>query len=111
MTNAPTAINAAATGDVETLNNSQFNNLIITAANKSNISYADILSQGLNAESVNSLISSVVTYWSSIANESNQVVKNQYSKLFGLSMSDMTAIKNITSTDLKNIYNESLSYE
>jgi hypothetical protein len=45
-----------------------------------------------------------VAYWSSIANESNQVVKKKYAELFGLSMVDMTAIRNITQQDMDKIY-------
>jgi hypothetical protein len=66
------------------------------AANRSGMSYADILTKGLNAESVNSLLSNIVAYWSSIANEANQVVKKKYAEIFGLTMTDMTAIRNIT---------------
>ena len=110
LTGLAGAINALSTGDVESMAGSEFMNLIVMAANKSGISYADILTKGLNAESVNSLLSSIVSYWSEIASTSNQVVKNQYSKLFGLSMSDMTAIKNVTQKDMNNIYRENLSY-
>jgi hypothetical protein len=110
LTGLAGAINALSTGDVESMAGSEFMNLIVMAANKAGISYADILTKGLNAESVNSLLSSIVSYWSEIASTSNQVVKNQYAKLFGLSMSDMTAVKNVTQKDMNNIYKENLSY-
>lgn len=110
LTGLAGAIEALSTGDVETLANSSYQNLIVMAANQSGMSYADILTQGLNAESVNSLLSNIVAYWSSIANQGNQVVKNKYAELFGLSMTDMTAIRNITQNDLTTIYNKDLSY-
>jgi hypothetical protein len=110
LTGLAGAINALSTGDVESMAGSDFMNLIVMAANKAGISYADILTKGLNAESVNSLLSSIVSYWSEIASTSNQVVKNQYAKLFGLSMSDMTAVKNVTQRDMNNIYKSNLSY-
>ena len=45
------------------------------SANQAGMSYADILTHGLNAESVNSLLANIVSYWSGIANEANLVVK------------------------------------
>ena len=110
LTGLASAINALSTGDVEAMASSEQMNLIVMAANRAGISYADLLTHGVNSENVNDLLSSIVAYWSEIANTSNQVVKNQYSKLFGLSMTDMTAIKNVTQADMDKIYNEKLSY-
>lgn len=110
LTGLANAINSAATGDVESLAGSPYQNLIVMAANRAGISYGDILTQGLNSDSVNSLIQSIVSYWGTIATETNQVVRNQYGKLFGLDMTDLTAIKNITNADLNKISNESLTY-
>ena len=110
LTGLATAINALSTGDVEAMASSEQMNLIVMAANRAGISYADLLTHGVNSENVNDLLSNIVAYWSEIANTSNQVVKNQYSKLFGLSMTDMTAIKNVTQADMDKIYNEKLSY-
>ena len=44
LTGLASALNAAATGDLDSLNGSPFMNLIIMAANRAGISYADILS-------------------------------------------------------------------
>lgn len=111
LTGLATALNALSTGDVEAMASSEQMNLIVMAANRAGISYADLLTHGVNSENVNDLLSSIVSYWSEIANTSNQVVKNQYSKLFGLSMTDMTAIKNVTQNDMDKIYKEKLSYD
>lgn len=110
LTGLASAINSLATGDVEALSSSEYMNLIVMAANRAGISYADMLTKGLNEDNVNDLISQIVAYWSEIATETNQVVKNQYSKLFGLDMIDMTAIKNIDTNEWKKIYKETLSY-
>lgn len=110
LTGLASAINALSTGDVEAMASSEQMNLIVMAANRAGMSYADLLTQGVNADNVNDLLSNIVAYWSEIANTSNQVVKNQYSKLFGLSMTDMTAIKNVTQADMDKIYKEKLSY-
>lgn len=111
LTGLASAINALSTGDVEAMASSEQMNLIVMAANRAGMSYADLLTQGVNADNVNDLLSNIVAYWSEIANTSNQVVKNQYSKLFGLSMTDMTAIKNVTQSDMDKIYKEKLSYD
>ena len=111
LTGLADAINAVSTGDIDTLNNSAYQNLIVMAANKAGISYADILTQGLNSDSVNSLISAIVSYWSEIASETNLVVRKQYSNLFGLDSTDLTAIRNVTQKDLNKIFKEELTYK
>lgn len=111
LTGLADAINAVSTGDIDSLNNSAYQNLIVMAANKAGISYADILTQGLNSDSVNSLISAIVSYWSEIASETNLVVRKQYSNLFGLDSTDLTAIRNVTQKDLNKIFKEELTYK
>jgi hypothetical protein len=37
------------------------------AANKGNIAYADLLTKGVNASNVDTLMSNVVSYWSELA--------------------------------------------
>lgn len=111
LTGLASAINALATGNIEELQNSQYMNLIATAANKSGLSVGSLLSQGVNSENANDLIKAIVSYWSDIATETNQVVKNQYSKLYGLSMSDMTAIQNLAEDQITTIFEKNLTYE
>lgn len=111
LTGLAGAINALSTGDIDTLAGSEYMNLIVMAANRAGISTGDLLTKGLNEKNVNDLIAQIVIYWSEIANNTNQVVRNQYSKLFGLDMIDMTAIQNVTHKDLNTILKENLTYK
>jgi hypothetical protein len=113
LTGLATAINSLAIGDVEAFSNSEYMNLITMAANRAGLPIGDVLNKGLNSNNVNDLVYNIVKYWGELANETNQIVKNQYSKLFGLNMVDMTAIKNITNekTLLNNIKSETLTYK
>ena len=111
LTGLAGAINSLSTGDVDALAGSEYMNLIVMAANRAGISTGDLLTKGLNEKNVNDLIAQIVVYWSELANNTNQVVRNQYSKLFGLDMIDMTAIQNVTQKDLNTILKENLTYK
>ena len=107
-------INMLGSGDVSGLSgNSALQNLMVMAANAAGINYADIISGGLNANTANKLLSGLVEFTQGIANASaqNQVVRAQYAQLFGMSVSDLSAMLNLTTDDLKSIKNSMLSFD
>ena len=97
ISNIAQALGYLGSGDVSSLQGSSANNLLVMAASRmtEGKTYAQMLSEGLDASSVNSLLESMVEYLYSISQTSNQVVKSSYASLFGLSMSDLTAIANL----------------
>lgn len=106
-------INMLGTGNVEGLNsNDSLQTLMAMSAAKAGISYADILTGGLDADITNSLLKSMVEYLQSIANntENNQVTKASYANLFGISTTDLRAISNLSQADISNLYSQTLSY-
>ena len=104
------AINALGTGDVEYLSgNTGMQNLIVTAANRAGYSYSNLLTQGVTANSVNDLLYEMTKYVQEISKQENQVVRQQYANLFGVTLADMTAVMNIEK-DLVNIHQNMLSY-
>ena len=105
-------INMIATGDVNGLEgNESLQNLYAMAASRSGLSYAEMLTNGLNSSDLNTLLKSVVEYLREISeNSSNQVVKAQYGNIFGVSISDLRAISNLTDTDISKISNRNKSY-
>lgn len=105
-------LNYLGTGNVDALNgNDSLQTLMAMSASNAGISYADILTQGLNASTTNKLLKSMVEYLSSIAtNTENQVTKAAYANLFNLSMSDMKTLSTLNKTDIDGIYNSSLNY-
>lgn len=91
------ALGMLGSGDVSGLaSNSGMQNLLAMSASRAGLSYADMLSNGLDESGVNKLLEAMVKYLQEIASNENQVVKSQYASLFGLSMSDLTAASNIS---------------
>lgn len=102
------------TGNVTALNNDDsLQTLLAMSANYGGIPYADILTQGLNAENTNKLLSGMLKYLMAIANntDSSQVTKSAYTDIFGLEMADLRAITNITETDIESLNKLNLNYE
>ena len=104
-------LNYLGTGDVTSLTgNTSLQNLLIMAANRAGLDYSSMLINGLGAKDVNSLLRSVVSYGQEIASNNNKVVRAQYANLFGITLSDLTAIMNLTSQDLVTISKNMLDY-
>lgn len=107
-------LNYLGTGNVEALNsNDSLQSLLAMSASRAGISYADILTGGLDADTTNDLMKSMVEYLKTIAENSdnNQVTKSAYSNVFGFNISDLTAVSSLSEQDISNIHNQSLNYE
>ena len=109
-------INYLSTGNVEALNsNEELQNLLAMSAAKSGgaVSYADALVNGLNSKQTNDLLKSMVEYLREIATDqsTNKVTKSAYANIFGMNVSDLTALSNITDQDITNIHKETLNYD
>lgn len=112
ITNIAQGLNYLATGDVTSLSsNSSLQTLFAMSANRANLSYANILTGGLNASNTNKLLEAMVEYLKEIAeNADNQVVKGAYGNIFNLSLSDLKAISNITQSEISTIAGNNPSY-
>lgn len=104
-------INALGTGDINTLSgNSGLQNLLVMAANKAGLNYSKLLSEGMNANTTSSLLSGMISYLQGISGIQNHVVKTQYANLFGMTISDLTALLNLSTDHLKSIATNMYSY-
>lgn len=106
-------LNYLGTGNVEALNsNESLQSLLAMSASRAGISYADILTGGLDAQTTNSLLKSMIEYLKSIADntENNQVTKSAYTNVFGFNISDLTAVSSLRAEDIQNLFNSSLNY-
>lgn len=92
------ALGMLGSGDVSGLSGSSMQNLIVMAASRAGLSYADLLTGGLTASNTNQLLQAMVEYLQEIAESDNLVVKSQYAEVFGLTTSDLTAAENLGST-------------
>ena len=106
-----TALGQLGSGDVEALSSSNMQNLLVMAANKANLSYAEMLTNGLTAVDTNNLMRGLVEYLQEVANTGNNVVKNQLSKVFGVTVSDLIAVSNLENQAIDTVHKDMLSYK
>lgn len=111
LTKIAQGINYLGTGDVSALQgDAGLQNLMVMAANRSGLDYAQLLTQGLNAQSTNTLLRGIVDYVREISASDNQVVRQQFAQLFGVSTSDMVAALNLNTNELNAVQKSMLSY-
>ena len=106
------AIGKIAAGDISGITSGGSGNLAIMAANQAGLSIADILADGLDASNTNKLMKAMVEYLSGIYDNSkdSKVVQQQLANVYGLTASDLKAIKNLTSADTSIISSKNLNY-
>lgn len=106
------AIGKLAAGQLEGITNGGTGNLIAIAANYAGISLADALKDGLDESNTNRLMRAMVEYLSGIYEESkdNKVVQQQFAQVFGLTASDLKALKNLSTSDITNTFNSNVNY-
>lgn len=107
-------LNYLGSGNVSQLTgNDQLNTLFAMAAQRAGLSYAQLLTTGVSDENVDKLLRSMIEYLQSISeNTSSEVLRSEYGRVFGgLSVSDLRAIQNLTTTDLDYIDAYKLSYQ
>ena len=110
------AINSLGSGNVEALSsNENAMNLVAMSASRIGLNIGEILNNGLNSNTTNQLLCSMVEYLQEIARNSkdNQVAKNALAGAFGLTMSDIRSVTNLTGLDINKILfeNEIKNYE
>lgn len=110
------AINSLGSGNVEALSsNENAMNLVAMSASRIGLNIGEILNNGLDSNTTNQLLCSMVEYLQEIARNSkdNQVAKNALAGVFGLTMSDIRSVTNLTGLDINKILfeNEIKNYE
>jgi len=100
-----------AAGDISGITGGGQGNLLVMAANKANLSLADMLANGLNDSDTNRLLDAMVDYLAQIANDSknSRVVQQQIANVYGLTASDLKAATTL-SKSRKAVAGEYLSY-
>lgn len=85
-------------------------NLLTKAANIQGLSYSNMLTQGLTADTTNRLMRGIIDYIQEISSTENNVVRQQFGQLFGMSMSDMVAALNLNTETLNTVQSAMLDY-
>lgn len=99
-------------GNISALSsNNALQSLLIMASNIAGLDYSSILTGGMNAADVNALMKGIVTYGQRIAGSGSQVQKSAYAQMFGMSISDLTSMLNLSEQDISSILGSSLTYE
>ena len=104
------ALGYLGSGNVNALSGSQYQNLLVMAAGRAGLSYGDLLIGGLDSATTNVLLESIVTYLQEIAGNTNQVVKSELGRTFGVTMSDLQSALNLNTTELKQLAGKSMNY-
>lgn len=104
------ALGYLGSGNVEALNQSSLQNLLVMAASRGNMSYSNLLTQGLDAKSADALLNNLVAYMVEINSSGNNVVKSQFANTFGLSYSDLAAASNLAPS-MSSIYGNTQSFQ
>lgn len=94
------ALGKLAAGDISGITDGGFGNLLVMAANKANLSIAEILADGLDDTATNKLMQAMVDYLGGIYEETkdNKVVAQQFANVYGLTASDLKAAANLASS-------------
>jgi len=112
--NTVTAIGQAlgylGSGNASALSSSNIQNLLAVSANRAGLSYSALLSGGLNDTTTNILLRSMVEYLKEIAVSTNNVAKSEIAQQFGVTISDLTAALNLSTSTINNLSGHSMSY-
>lgn len=93
------ALNNLGSGNVSALASDQdIQRLVLLSMDTIGMDYADILQQGLTTSDINDLLTAIVKYLTKIESNTkdNNVLTSSYTQLFGMSMSDLQAFKNLS---------------
>ena len=90
-----TAIGQLGSGNLNALNGSSMQNLLVMGAARANMSYADLLMEGVSADAADALMKGIVSYMTEIGQTAGNVVKSEYARIFGLNVSDLVAASQV----------------
>lgn len=101
-----------AAGQLDGITGGGQGNLVIMAANQAGLSMSDILNNGLNQETTNTLMNSMVDYLAKIYNDAgdSKVIQQQIASVYGLTASDLKAAVNM-SKSRSVVARDGLTYE
>lgn len=100
-------------GDVSSLNsNASLTNLLaLASAQGGGKSLGDLITSGAQASDISALMTGLYNLVSEVSKTDNIVALKEYANVFGLSISDLKSILNLTTDDIKNLTAEMMTYE
>lgn len=87
-----------AAGQLDSITSGGQGNLVIMAANQAGLSVSDILNNGLNSQTTNQLLDSMVDYLAKIYEQAGEskVIQQQLASVYGMTASDLKAATNLS---------------
>ena len=101
------ALNQIGSGDFNL--DSGMQNLMVMAASRAGLSYADILTSGLNANSSDALLNAMFSYIASMGSTGSNVATRAMANIFGVSMSDIKAAQGMARNGVSTNYSSDIS--
>ncbi|MCM1323009.1 MAG: hypothetical protein NC218_02385 [Acetobacter sp.] len=101
-----------ASGDVSSLSSSSdVESLLVAAANRGGANYGAMLTGGVSVDDINAIFSGLRSLVAEIGKEGRNVVAlNQYAKTFGMTVSDVQAMLNLSDNAMTAIASDMKSY-
>lgn len=95
---------SALTGD------SSLESLLVASANRGGANYGNMLINGVTVQDVNQMMAGLYSLVTEMYNPNNIVAMSQYAQIFGMSVSDVVSVLNLSSQEIKEISNDMQSY-
>ena len=93
--NLASAIGQLGSGNISQLSDSSMQNLLVLSAARQGLSYGELLEQGVSGEAADKLIAGIVELLSDMGKSSSNVVKSEYARIFGVSVSDLVSASQV----------------
>ena len=100
-------------GNVTALNsNAPLQTLIVQSLTRAGMNYADVLANGLTANTTNKLLQAMVENLQDISNNtSSKVLRSAWGNIIGLNTTDLQAIRNLSASDIVSIASSTTNYK
>lgn len=104
-------INALGTGGVSALSgNTALQSLLVMASGRAGVGYGELLTGGFTAERLEGILRGIVEYAQTLSESDNRVLLSSYAQIFGMSVSDLYALRNLDIKTLNTISQTNLTY-
>ncbi len=111
ITNIASALGALGSGDLTGLtSNAPMMTLLTTGAKNAGQSLSDILIGGLTSDSVSQIMQGIYTQAMQIGRSGDNVSQQQLASMFGMNITDLKAISNLSDTQLQNMNRANMTY-
>ena len=112
ITSLATGLGYLGSGNVPAMSgNTALNTLFAMAASRAGLDYGKLFTEGLTPSTTSALLSNIIGIGQGIATSGDNVRRSAFANLFGLSISDIISLTNVTADDLRAISENIVTYE